>query len=44
MLTGNQDPELARYVRARGAFDYIAKPFSLARLREVVEAALAFRT
>jgi DNA-binding response OmpR family regulator len=44
MLTGNQDPELARYVLERGAFDYIAKPFSLVRLREVLEAALVFRT
>jgi DNA-binding response OmpR family regulator len=43
MLTGNQDPELTRYVLARGAFDYIAKPFSLARLREVLEAALVYR-
>jgi DNA-binding NtrC family response regulator len=43
MLTGNQDPELARYVLARGAFDYIAKPFSLARLRKVLEAAVASR-
>jgi DNA-binding response OmpR family regulator len=43
MLTGNQDPELARYVLARGAFDYVAKPFSLVRLREVLEAAFAYR-
>jgi DNA-binding response OmpR family regulator len=28
MLTGNVDPGLERYVIARGAFDYIAKPLA----------------
>jgi DNA-binding response OmpR family regulator len=44
MLTGNADSERASSVLARGAFDYIAKPFKLDRLRLVVKAALAFRT
>src|SRR5262245_50060528 len=43
MMTGNSDPELARTVVARGAFDCIAKPFNLTRLRLVVKAALAFQ-
>jgi DNA-binding NtrC family response regulator len=43
MLTGNQDLDLARDVLKRGAFDYIAKPFSLVRLREALEAALTAR-
>jgi DNA-binding response OmpR family regulator len=41
MLTGNTDPERARQVLLRGAFDYVAKPFNLSRLRQVLEAALA---
>jgi DNA-binding response OmpR family regulator len=44
MVTGNQDPELARRTLARGAFDYVAKPFNLQRLEQVLEAAWAFRT
>ena len=43
MITGNTDPDLARQTLARGAFDYVAKPFNLARLAQVLEAALAFR-
>jgi CheY-like chemotaxis protein len=43
MLTGNTDPVLARQTLALGAFDYIAKPFDLARLVQVLEAALASR-
>jgi CheY-like chemotaxis protein len=43
MLTGNTDAELARRTLAQGAFDYVAKPFDLARLAQVLEAALAFR-
>jgi DNA-binding response OmpR family regulator len=43
MLTGNTDPELARHTLAQGAFDYITKPFNLTRLRQVLEAALAYR-
>jgi FixJ family two-component response regulator len=43
MLSGKTDPELARYVLARGAFDYIARPFHLMRLHQVLETALAPR-
>jgi two-component system, NtrC family, C4-dicarboxylate transport response regulator DctD len=43
MITGNIDPELARRTLEQGAFDYIAKPFKLERLAEVLEAALAYR-
>jgi CheY-like chemotaxis protein len=43
MITGNTDPDLAHQTLARGAFDYVAKPFNLARLAQVLEAALAFR-
>jgi DNA-binding NtrC family response regulator len=43
MLSGNTDPELARYALARSAFDYIARPFHLMLLRQVLEAALASR-
>jgi DNA-binding NtrC family response regulator len=41
MLTGNVDLEVAQRTLNQGAFDYIAKPFDLARLRQVVEAAMA---
>jgi DNA-binding response OmpR family regulator len=43
MITGNTDPELARTLLAQGAFDYVAKPFTLTRLTQVLKAALAFR-
>jgi len=43
MVTGNDDPELARRSLAQGAFDYVAKPFTLSRLQQVLEAALAYR-
>lgn len=43
MVTGNDDPDLARRTLAQGAFDYVAKPFTLGRLQQVVEAALASR-
>jgi CheY-like chemotaxis protein len=43
MVTGNDDPDLARRTLAQGAFDYIAKPFNLSRLQQVLEAALAYR-
>jgi DNA-binding response OmpR family regulator len=43
MMTGNTDPELARTLLAQGAFDYVAKPFTLTRLTQVLKAALAFR-
>jgi two-component system C4-dicarboxylate transport response regulator DctD len=42
MVTGNGDPELARRTLAHGAFDYIAKPFKMARLEHVLEAAMTF--
>lgn len=40
MVTANTDEELAREMLKRGAFDYIAKPFALQRLAQVLEAAL----
>jgi DNA-binding response OmpR family regulator len=43
MLTGNTDVEVARRLLDQGAFDYIAKPFQLERLRHVLEAAMASR-
>lgn len=43
MLTGNQDAAAARSTLARGAFDYVAKPFTLERLETVVGAALVRR-
>lgn len=43
MVTGNTDAELARRLLAQGAFDYVAKPFNLSRLAQVLEAALALR-
>jgi DNA-binding response OmpR family regulator len=41
MITGNSDVEVACRTLAQGAFDYIAKPFDLARLKQVLEAATA---
>jgi DNA-binding NtrC family response regulator len=43
MVTGNPDATLARSTLAHGAFDYVVKPFHMERLREVLDAALAFR-
>jgi two-component system response regulator AtoC len=43
MVTGNADAELARRTLARGAFDYVTKPFNLEQLSRVLEAALAYR-
>jgi DNA-binding response OmpR family regulator len=43
MVTGNPDTTLARSTLAQGAFDYVVKPFSMERMREVLEAAMAFR-
>jgi DNA-binding NtrC family response regulator len=40
VVTGNQDPDRARRTLARGAFDYVAKPFNVRRLQQVLEAAL----
>jgi len=42
-MTGDADPERARATLAQGAFDYIAKPFDLARLARVLEAAVVSR-
>ncbi len=42
MLTGNTDADLGRRTLELGAFDYVAKPFDLARLTQVLEAASAF--
>jgi DNA-binding NtrC family response regulator len=40
MLTANADVEMARMTLRLGAFDYVAKPYDLERLRDVVAAAL----
>jgi len=39
MVTGNADLEVAQRTLDHGAFDYIAKPFDLVRLRQVLGAA-----
>jgi DNA-binding response OmpR family regulator len=39
MVTGNADLEVAQRTLDQGAFDYIAKPFDLVRLRQVLDAA-----
>jgi FixJ family two-component response regulator len=44
MVTGSGDLELARRTLAQGAFDYIAKPVEMARLAQVLEAAMTFGT
>jgi two-component system KDP operon response regulator KdpE len=44
ILSGTDDPILARAAMARGATAYVTKPFPLDRLREVVEVVLALRT
>ena len=41
MLTANTDTAIARDSLRRGAFDYIAKPFDVERLKTVLDAALA---
>jgi DNA-binding NtrC family response regulator len=43
MVTGNANPDLARRTLRSGAFDYVTKPFDLARLARVVEAAIVQR-
>jgi DNA-binding response OmpR family regulator len=40
MVTGNLDLDVAQRTLDQGAFDYIAKPFDLVRLRQVLEAAM----
>jgi DNA-binding response OmpR family regulator len=44
MVTANQDEAAAREMLARGAFDYVPKPFDLGVLERVVAAAVAYRT
>jgi DNA-binding response OmpR family regulator len=43
IVSGNTDTERARATLARGAFDYIAKPFQVDVLERVAAAALARR-
>ena len=43
IVTGNTDEERARATLARGAFDYVAKPFDLEILSHIVAAAVAYR-
>jgi len=43
IISGTEDPILAQAALARGAADYVTKPFPLDRLREVVEVVLARR-
>jgi DNA-binding response OmpR family regulator len=43
IVSGNTDTERARATLARGAFDYIAKPFEVDVLERVAAAALARR-
>ena len=40
MISGAHDKELAREALKRGAFDYVTKPFDLARVATIVAAAL----
>jgi DNA-binding response OmpR family regulator len=41
IVTGHEEGTLAARTRAMGAFDYITKPFALARIGQAVDAALA---
>ena len=43
IVTGNEDEELARRTMRGGAFDYVAKPFTVEMLDRVVTAALVTR-
>jgi len=43
MVTANADVTLARETLARGAFDYVMKPFDMEHLGQVLEAALSGR-
>jgi CheY-like chemotaxis protein len=43
MVTANQDEGTARQMLARGAFDYVPKPFDLGMLERIVGAAAARR-
>ena len=44
MVTANEDVELARELLGMGAFDYVAKPFDLSLLEQVVAAGLLHGT
>jgi len=44
MVTANADATLARETLARGAFDYVMKPFDMGHLGQVLEAALGTPT
>ena len=44
MVTANADVTLARETLARGAFDYVMKPFDMGHLGQVLEAALGTPT
>jgi len=41
MLTGNADEDLARSFLRRGALDFVAKPFKLSMLEQVIATAVA---
>jgi DNA-binding NtrC family response regulator len=43
IVTGNADVERARATLARGAFDYVPKPFDLEILGRVLAAAVVYR-
>jgi DNA-binding NtrC family response regulator len=43
VVTGNADLERARATLARGAFDYVAKPFDLETLARILAAAVVYR-
>lgn len=43
VITGNTDVERARATLARGAFDYVSKPFDLEVLARILAAAVVYR-
>ena len=43
ILSGTEDPALARRTLAHGAAEYLTKPFDLERLRQVVAVVLTMR-
>ena len=43
VITGMDNAEAARDALESGAFDFVAKPFNLNRVRQVIEAAIAKR-
>ena len=43
IVTGETDSERAQATLAGGAFDYVAKPFDLERLAQVLAAAVVYR-